>query len=237
VRVTPVLGLYANVSRGFRSTDGVIEDPALAPITAWAYEGGVKLDRGGVTGTAALFRMDVSNEQTINPVTLEPTSGGASRRQGLELTWRAPLGPTTLSGDWTFNDARYRHLTIGSEDGDEPPAVVDGLRVYNTSKYVGAVALDVPLGARTGARARSAPTWRLRASGTFNGPYSPFDEPGVVLGGWALFHVSGAVRVRDVEVDAGVRNLFDRRYPELVAGHIVSPGEPRAVDVTVRVTP
>ena len=29
--------LYANVSRGFRQTDGVIEDPTLPFITAWAY--------------------------------------------------------------------------------------------------------------------------------------------------------------------------------------------------------
>ena len=85
VRVAPALDLYANLSRGFRSTNGVIEDPSLPLITAWAYESGVKVDARGISASAALFRMDVSNEQTFNPVTIMTSSGGASRRQGLEL--------------------------------------------------------------------------------------------------------------------------------------------------------
>ena len=230
LRLTPAVGLYGNVSRGFRSPDGIIEDPTLVPITAWAYEGGVKLARAGAVASAALFRMDVSNQQTFNPETLEATSGGASRRQGLEVDWRVPLQPApgvtaTLSGDWTFNDARYRSLALAPEGGDEPPAVLNGLRVYNTSKYLGIAALDV--GPTAGA-------WALRASGTFNGPYSPFDEPGVVLGGYGLLTLGGTLRLRPVEIDAGVRNVFDRPYPELVAGHIVSPGQPRMLQLTLR---
>jgi outer membrane receptor protein involved in Fe transport len=35
----PAIGaVYANVSRGFRQTDGVVQDPALPFITEWAYE-------------------------------------------------------------------------------------------------------------------------------------------------------------------------------------------------------
>jgi len=43
-RLSKAAALYANVSRGFRSTDGVIEDPTLPFITAWAYEAGIKMD-------------------------------------------------------------------------------------------------------------------------------------------------------------------------------------------------
>ena len=85
VKLTDALGVYANVSRGFRATDGVIEDPTLPFITVWAYESGLKLNVGGVSATAALFRMDVSNEQTFNPLTSGSSSGGASRHQGVEL--------------------------------------------------------------------------------------------------------------------------------------------------------
>ena len=81
-RVSSSVSAYANASRGFRSTDGLIVDPTLAPITAWAYEGGVKVDRAGASASAALFRMDVSNEQTFDPVRITTTNGGASRRQG-----------------------------------------------------------------------------------------------------------------------------------------------------------
>ncbi len=91
--------------------------------------------------------MDVSNEQTFDPVRLTTTNGGASRRQGVELEWRVPLASQTVavSGNWTFNDARYRSTVVVNDDGDVVP--LSGLRVYNTSKYVGTSALDVaPLG-------------------------------------------------------------------------------------------
>jgi outer membrane receptor protein involved in Fe transport len=227
VHVTSELGLYANFSRGFRSANGVISDPTLTPITASAYETGVKLDRNGANASAALFRMDVSNEQTLNPVTLVATSGGSSRRQGVELDWLVPLASSVaVSGDWTFNDARYRSLVAVPSDGGGAPVVLDGERVYNTAKYVGAASLDFA--------PNPAAPWRLRLGGNWVGPYSPFDEPGVVLGGYGLMHLSGTVLVGQIELDAGVRNVLDRAYPELVAGHIVSPGQPRTVYVSAR---
>ena len=103
--------------------------------------------------------------------------------------------------------------------------VLNGLRVYNTSKYLGDAAIDL---------SRGGAPWRIRVSGNWVGDYSPFDEPGVVLGGYGLAHVSGAWTFRSLEADVGVRNVFDRAYPELVAGHIVSPGQPRTVYVSLR---
>ncbi len=227
-RLSQSFSTYVNASRGFRSTDGLIIDPTLAPITAWAYEGGVKFDHGGASASAGLFRMDVSNEQTFNPVTLVATNGGSSRRQGVELEWRVPFASQTaaLSGEWTFNDARYRSSTIVNDDGDA--VVLNGLRVYNTAKYIGTSALDIaPLGQ----------PWRIRLAGNWVGPYSPFDEPATVLGAYGLAHVSGAWTFSRTEIEAGVRNVFDRAYPELVAGGVVSPGEPRTLFVSMRVKP
>lgn len=224
-QLTHSLGLYANASRGFRSTDGVISDPSLPLITVWAYESGIKFDRGTVSASAALFDMDVSNEQTFNPLTTGSSNGGASRRRGLELTLRTPVAPAlTLSSDWTFTDARYTRLIVQGED----PAVVDtlsGFRVYNTARYVGVASLDL---------APASAPWSVRVSGNAVGPYSPFDEPGVVLPAYRLLYVSGLVHVGDATVELGIRNLLDRRYPELVAGHIVSPGQPRSVSASVR---
>ena len=227
VHVAPTVGVYGNISRGFRSPDGVISDPTLAPITAWAYESGVKLDQGPASVSAALFRMDVSNEQTFNPITLAASSGGASRRQGVELEWQTAFVSqhAMISGDWTFNDARYRSRVAVPEDGGGAPVVLNGLRVFNTSKYVGAAALDLLPGAAS---------WRLRLSGNWVGPYSPFDEPGVVLGSYGLAHVSAAWTIGTFEADVGIRNVFDRAYPEIVAGGIVAPGQPRTVYVSAR---
>jgi outer membrane receptor protein involved in Fe transport len=226
VHLAPSIGFYGNVSRGFRSADGVIGQPALAPITAWSYESGIKFDHGTASASAAVFRMDVSNEQTFNPVRLASTSGGASRRQGVELDWRTSAieDIASFSGDWTFNDARYRSV-VAAPGGSGAPVVPNGLRVYNTSKYLGIAALDF---------ARPADPWRVRVSGNWVGGYSPFDRPGVVLGGYGLAHVSLGWTRRALKADIGVRNLFDRAYPELVAGDVVSPGQPRTVFVSVR---
>lgn len=226
VHVAPWLGVYGNVSRGFRSTDGVLLDPTLPPITLWAYETGVKLDRDGASASVALFRMDVSNEQTFNPLVSGSINGGSSRRRGVELALRTPVSTHgVLSTDWTFNDARYTRQLVQSDDPSASPIDLRGLRVYNTARYVGSAALDIvpPAGI---SRAR----WALRVSGNWVGPYSPFDEPGVVLAPYGLAHVSGRVQLTpSASLELGVRNVFDRAYPELVAGHIVAPGEPRAI--------
>ena len=222
--VAPAVGVFVNVSKGFRSTDGVLVDPSLAPITEWAYEGGLKLDRAHAHASATLFRMDVSNEQSFNPVTAVASSGGASRRQGLEVALAADVNRrVSLDAEWTFNDARYTQRI----DDHGSPVNLAGYRVYNTAKYVGCAAIDVSRAAHD--------RWALRIAGNWVGAYSPFDEPGTVLGGYGLLHVSGRLRIaRAAELEAGVRNALDRAYPELVAGHLVAPGEPRSVFVTVR---
>ncbi|MEO7039560.1 MAG: TonB-dependent receptor [Gemmatimonadaceae bacterium] len=228
VKLTDAFGVYANVSRGFRATDGIIEDPTLPFITVWAYEGGLKWNGNGVSATAALFRMDVSNEQTFDPLTSGSSSGGASRRQGVELSLRAPIVRSlTFSGDWTFNDARYER-TVSQPGGD--PTVVDtltGRRVYNTAKYIGSAALQW---------ATPGSLWSVRLSTNAVGPYSPFDEPGVVLPAYALLHGSVTRKIGKAEFELGVRNILDKAYPELVAGGLVAPGQPIAAFGTVSYT-
>jgi outer membrane receptor protein involved in Fe transport len=217
----PQLGaLYANVSRGYRRTDGVVSDPTLPFITEWAYEVGAKLDRRGVSASLALFRMDVSNEQSFDPITLTSTSGGASRRQGVEVDAAArPSAWLQLSTDWTFTDARYRTLVTETD-------TLDGARVFNTARFVGVAAAEL-----------SPPhqLWHLRVETNVVGPYSPFDAPGVVLPTYALVHISAGLALHHVgRLELGIRNLFDRAYPELRAGDFVTPGQPRAVFATLQ---
>jgi outer membrane receptor protein involved in Fe transport len=212
--------VYGNVSRGFRQTDGVISDPTLPFITEWAYEAGVKLDRPGVSASAALFRLDVSNEQTFDPITLTSTSGGSSRRQGVELDLDArPSAWLLFSTDWTFTDARYRQLVTETD-------TLNGARVFNTARYVGVASVEVSPPARR---------WHVRVSANAVGPYSPFDAPGVVLPAYALLHVSAGVAVaRSASIEVGVRNVLNRAYPELRAADFVTPGQPRSLDARLR---
>jgi len=226
VKLTNAVSLYANVSRGFRATDGVIVNPSLPFITMWDYESGLKFNVGQVNASAALFRMDLSNEQTFNPLTSGSNSGGASRHQGVELSLRAPIWKSlTISGDWTFNDARYKRLIAQAEDDPSQVDTLSGLRVYNTAKYIGSASLEW---------AAPASPWTVRVSTNAVGPYAPFDEPGVELPAYALLHASATRRIGKVQLELGVRNLLDKAYPELVAGGLVAPGQPRAVFGTLR---
>ncbi len=213
--------LYANVSRGFRQTDGVITDPTLPFITEWAYEAGLKVDRAVLSGKVALFQTDVSNEQSFDPITLTSTSGGASRRRGVEAgaTLR-PADAVTLSTDWTFLDARYERLVTA--DGD----TLSGERVYNTARYVGVASATLEPPGRG---------WRVTVSLNAVGPYSPFDEPGVVRPAYALVHAGAGFRIAGGDyLDVGVRNLFNQAYRELEAGGFIAPGQPRSLYVSLR---
>ena len=159
----PRLGdIYANVSRGFRSTDGVIEDPTLPFITEWAYEAGTHVYVGDVTASAALFQIDVSNEQTFDPVTLTSNSGGRSRRQGLELSLNTPLGQyARVNGSWTFTNARY--LDQVSQNGVD----LNNARVANTARYVGEAAINLgKTSAAWSVRLRATSSARTRPSMT-----------------------------------------------------------------------
>jgi outer membrane receptor protein involved in Fe transport len=208
--------VYANASRGFRSTDGVIEDPTLPFITEWAYETGMHINAGHVTGGAALFRTDVSNEQSFDPILLTSSNGGRSRRQGVEFTLAAPLGQyARMTGDWTITNAKY--LDQVTPDGD----TLSNTTVANTAKYVGDVAIEFgPV---------TAP-WSVRASTNVVGPYTPFDETGVELPAYALFHLSGRLIVGSrTTLRLAVRNILNKEYPELRAGGFVSPGQPRSI--------
>ncbi len=207
--------VYANVSRGFRSTDGVITDPSLPLITEWAYEAGLKLDLGPIRAGAAVFRMDVSNEQSFNPITLTTTSGGRSRRDGIDFELEARATPAVrLRADWTVLDAEYRDLV--TEDGED----LAGRRVFNTAKYVGSASVEL---------APPRAPWTVRVGTNVVGPYAPFDEPGVELPPYALLHLAGQVRVGRSVLRLGVRNLLDRMYPELRAGGLIAPGQPRSI--------
>ena len=214
-QLTRWLGLYGNVSRGFRSADGILEDPTVVPITAWAYEAGAKFDYKGGGASLAVFRMNVSNEQTFDPVTLTTNNGGKSRRQGIEADVNYAL-TSALRFDVaaTFNDAKYENLV--TEDGD----TLSGVTVYNTAKYVGAAALELaPPKAR----------WHARFATNFVGPYSPFDDPGVTLSPYVLFHAGAGYIFGHTSLELGVRNLFDQKYVEVQAGNALVPGQPITV--------
>jgi outer membrane receptor protein involved in Fe transport len=217
------IGLFVNISRGFRQTDGVITDPTLPFITVWDYETGVKLDEGPLTLDAELFRMDVSNEQSYDPVFNEVVGGGQSRRNGLDVTANVKIIPgLTFTTDFTKLKAFYTHFL----DPDDNNINFSGQPVFNTSAYFGTAFVNVLLPTQI---------WEAHVGVNFQGPYSPWDEYGVLRPAFALLNLSGAVRVTPrAKVSVGVRNLLDTYYRELEAGYQVTPGQTRSVYVMLQ---
>jgi outer membrane receptor protein involved in Fe transport len=216
VRIKPWATVYANVSRGWRQADGVIFDPTVPFITVWDYEVGVKLGRGRWSLDAAVFRMDLSNTQSFNGITT--ISGGPSKRHGVDLAGRLVVSPAVLlTANLTAVNARYTQY-IDPNNGIN----YSGQPVFNTSTYVGNVALEI-----------SPPRaiWQWRIGSNFQGKYTPFEEAvGLTRPAFALFYTSAGVRIaNDAHLQIGIRNLLNTQYRELESGYFVTPGQPISV--------
>lgn len=218
----PNFGIFANVSRGFRQTDGVISDPTLPFITVWDYETGVRFDAGTWNVDASLFRMDVSNEQSFDPALNAVIGGGQSRRNGLDVAANGRLAPgVTADASFTVLHGFYTHF-VDPDDGVD----YSHTPIFNTSSYVAAAHVDFDI---PGQR------WIAQVGTNLQGAYTPFEEPGILRPGFALFNVAGGFKLSPrTQLLLGVRNLFDVRYRELESGGQVTPGEGRAIYASMR---
>ena len=180
----------------------------------------MKVERGPLDVDAAVFRMDLSNEQSFNGVTT--ISGGPSHRRGVDVTARAAVTPdVALSTSFTVVDAtytRYFDSDVGIDYSGQP--------VFNTSRFVGDGAVVIT---------PRHSIWRLRMGTSFQGKYTPFEEAvGLTRPAFALFYASGGVRIaRGLRLEAGVRNILDTPYRELESGYFVTPGQTRTLYGTV----
>jgi outer membrane receptor protein involved in Fe transport len=209
----PGLRLFANVSQGFRQTDGVVSDPTLPFIQVWDYEAGIKYDAPMWALDASFFRMDVSDEQTFDPALNTVVGGGQSRRNGLDLGahWIPVMG-VMLHADFTILDGFYTHF-IDPNDGND----YSHTPIFNTSKYTGEARVDFELPGQI---------WVAQVGANFQGPYTPFEEPGILRPAYLLLNVAGGVKVfGNSEITLGVRNLLDTRYRELESGGQGTPGQ------------
>lgn len=217
-RFTPILSAYASFNGGFRSADGVIADPTLEPSRAWASEVGVRASADRFEGAVSLFDVEVTNEQTLNPTTLETLANGRSRRRGIEVDGRYGLAPAlALFTHATVNDAHY--LRLVDEDGES----LAGKPVFGVSRATVEGGVD----------------WQYRGAlgsvwAAYTGPFTPIGEPDARTSPYVLFNARGSIPIaKGWSIAVGVQNILDRTYPEVRASGFVSPGQPRTVLVTV----
>ena len=235
------VALLASLSRGFRGSPGVIEDPTREPQRSWAKELGIELYPGTAQLRLSLFRIDVQHEVIQDPVTREIVNAGASKRQGIDFDATLPLGErVVLTGSATFNDADIKDVElattslVASRSGSLSPAggplfhlapLSPGDPVPGVSRYLGRAGLDLHA------------TSRLTLGGLarWNGPFTPIGEPGVRTDGYFLADLSASWTFASRwSVDAELQNLFNAKYPEVRASGFLNPGAPRVLRVELR---
>jgi outer membrane receptor protein involved in Fe transport len=238
--------LLGSFSRGFRSAVGVIADPGRALVTVWSSDAGVEWRGEDAEIRVAAFQSDVRNERILDPVTLDLTDAGRSRRRGVtvDLGYR-PAPRLHLMAEATYNDARI--TGVAGEDGsaslaglrgsDDVPLVpgprahhevplTPGARVPGVARYFGRVGAEVTL-------------WKNfegRLASRFSGPFVPIGEPDVETQAYLLLDVGVSLRLPGLggTLDADLLNLADSRYPEIRASGYINPGLPRTVRIGFR---
>jgi outer membrane cobalamin receptor len=238
------VALLANLSRGFRGAVGVIGDPTRPPATAWSKEVGVSYDDSRLQARLALFRLDVSNERILDPVTREVSDAGESVRQGvsLDLTWAA-VSRLRFLFEGTVNDAKITGVSSGAT-----VTVPEALVARVPAGPIVPILHEVPLTpgsqvpgvarwfGRTGVEADLLSSLTSRALVRFSGPYTPIGEPGVRTQEYAVVDLGASVRLAGsgTTLDLDLLNAFDTRYPELRASGFLNPGAPRSLRAAVR---
>jgi catecholate siderophore receptor len=228
---TPMQAYYAAYSKSFQPSAEAFplaaNNSQLAPEETTNYEVGAKLDflSGLLSTTASLFRLERTNIKTANPAAptvLIPI--GVQRTEGLELAvaGQLPNGFQIYSG-YAYLDARVTDSI--AVDAGRP---VQGKRATITPVHSANLWLTKNFGGGLG------------GGGGFTYVGDRYANPGntVTLPEYVTFDAVAWYRMRAVEFQLNVYNLFDRKY--IIAGHGSSPnlnlpGAPRSAQLTARV--
>lgn len=232
----------ATVSRGFRSAIGTITDPKQPLVTAWSGELGVQVSAERVNAQLSLFQTNTRNERILDPVTLQPSDAGTSRRRGASASVGLALSNALrLSIEGTLNDARITGAgnapvsLVSAARGDvskipfrpsyhvEP--LTPGSRVPGVARYLGRA--EVAVTVSRSLEGRTLVRW--------SGPFTPIGEPGVRTRAYGLVDLGASVRLsRWGTLDIELQNLLDQRYPEIRASGFINPGAPRTLRAALR---
>jgi len=230
--------LLGSLARGFRGPVGIIAEPDLPLVTAWAGELGAQFFKGPLAVGVSFFQFNVANERVRDPVSLQILATGTSRRRGATLDATLRVGPRlALQAEATLNDATVTGVaepTGLSFDLGRPAVPVPNFHdeplepgdpVPGVSKYFG----------RLGAEYFILPTLSAYGLFRFNGPYTPIGEPTVTTQPFSVVDLGGSIGLGNAtSIDLDLLNLFDTKYPELRASGFINPGAPRSLLVSVR---
>jgi outer membrane receptor protein involved in Fe transport len=233
------------LSQGFHGAPGVVGDPSLEPMRGWSKEMGARYE--GTFGSAqlAFFRLDVSHERILNPVTREVIPTGKSVRQGINFDAELRLGSRLrLMADGTLNDARIKgdsgtalnpvvvpDLAIGPGGKPIRPSfhiepLEPGDPVPNVANWLGRVGLEAAL----------SPRFSTRGMVRVSGPYTPIGEPGVQTHSYSVLDLGASLQLSRMgaTLDLELQNVLGTKYPEIRASGFINPGAPRTLRAALR---
>lgn len=238
----------ASINRGFRGPIGVISDVHQPLVTSWAKELGIELAGERVTAQLSAFQTDVQHEKILDPVTLQVSDAGTSRRRGFSAELGVALTRALrVSAEGTFNDAKITGgsggsaaLRVAALAGDslvqlpDPPIayhvepLAPGSTIPGVARYLG----------RIEAQYRVSERVEPRVSLRLTGPFTPIGEEGVRTRAYLVADAGASVGLTATAVlDIDVQNLLDTKYPEIRASGFLNPGTPRTLRAAVRFSP
>ena len=205
------LVLLASYGSGFRSADALSIAGGNAPVAAvtgedlglrWGYFG----PRARLTAALSAFHSAVGRDELFDPTVNRTVEIGATHRLGAALWVRTqPLPWLDLNGSFVYTYA------LADEDA------LDGrLRAGQPLPYLPPIVmrLDAAFEKQVGRWRRLPVVVRAGVGATLRGPMPLLTLPATT----PIFIVDllGGVRVGFVEVQLGIRNLFDTRWRESV---------------------
>jgi vitamin B12 transporter len=201
--------LRAALARGFRAPSiderfgdysseffTFVGNPDLQPERSRSAEIGVDVDlANGMRLSGTLFRLDITNLIGVNETfTSLRKIDGRSKRQGIELEGRLPVGQRVeLAANYTYTDARSQ----------------DGTRIGRIPRH----ALGLTVDAQITDRLRNTTTVRALAGRPVDG-FPPRE-----MSSFAVVNTAFAWALTDrTELTLRIDNVFDRQY-QLAAGY------------------
>ncbi|MFN4119719.1 TonB-dependent receptor family protein [Acidovorax sp.] len=244
---TDQLNLYANIGRGFETPtlaemaygiDNAGPNYGLAAARSRQWELGAKWRAGTHELDMAWF--DTRSRGEIVPVA---TVNGRSvfqnvdnvRRRGLELAWRATLGPWSPRASYTYLDAHFGNAFTGAGG----TAIAAGNRLPGTARHAAQLALDYAPTAR----------WQVGATANMSSAVFANDLNSEQAAGFAVWGLNAAYRVGGAQAAessatrwqlwARLDNVFNRHYAGTLIvndgnGRFFEPAAGRRMMVGVR---
>ncbi|MBP7335998.1 TonB-dependent receptor [Niveispirillum sp.] len=230
---------YASYATGFRpggpniakinpTTGALVAPPAFSSDTLRSYQGGLKAEtsdrRFSLDGSVFYIDwQDIQLATVVDGVSAIQNSGGGAHIKGAELALTArPTAGLTLSGAFAYNDGALDRAdaALGARKGERLPNAARFTASINADYVFRQSDLQPTIGA----------TWRYAGKRT-----ASFDAnaglPQYRLPAYNLTDIRAGITLGEVNLQAYVHNLFDKRAQLSAATALSSLGGPAQVTI------